>query len=152
MSENAIMQFYGYTVEKVIYLKNDSYDCQKDSLIFPKMAINIVQSETDNSKFNIILGTIYDTESNFPYLLEIVIRGFFETSDDLSNSDKLKTILSNGSAIIYPYMRALFTEMTAKSDFTPIILPTINFYEYIKNLYDNQEDFLIDSSAYKDYE
>lgn len=153
MSDNVIIKFENYTVEKITYFKNEEYDDRKESIGFPKIFINIVKSNKKNNKFNIILGAKYDIESNFPYILEVIIRGFFETSEELeSDEEKLRVIISNGSAIMYPYLRALFSEMTSKSDFSPVILPTINFSSYVKKLHNDLNDFLIDSKYYKENE
>lgn len=152
-SRNTVMKFKNYSVEKITYLKSDFYDGNRESVGFPKIAVKLIKSPYDNNKFNMILGAIYDQESNFPYLIEVVLRGFFETTNELETEEKkLDCLLANGSAIMYPYIRAIFTEITSKSDYNPVILPTVNFYEYIKELHEKSEDFLIDSSLYKDYE
>jgi preprotein translocase subunit SecB len=151
MKKEVIMKFMNYKVEKISYILNEAYDPEKPSVGFPNIAINIANSEENKNKFNIILGVKYSLENNLPYLVEIVIRGFFETNSKLtSEEEKLQIILSNGSAIMYPYMRALITDITSKSDFSPIILPTINFYDYVSEVYKEKDDFLIDSKFYKE--
>lgn len=152
-SKDTVMKFNNYSVEKITYLKSDFYNSDRESIGFPKIAIKLIKSPNNNNKFNMILGAIYDKESNFPYLIEVVLRGFFETTNELDTEEKkLDCLLANGSAIMYPYIRAIFTEMTSKSDYNPVILPTVNFYEYIKELHEKSEDFLMDSKFYKEYE
>lgn len=152
-SKNTVMKFKNYSVEKITYLKNDFYKSDEESVGFPKIAIRIIRDSNNKNKFNMILGAKYDQESNFPYLLEVVLRGFFETMNELeTDNSKLDCVLANGSAIMYPYIRAVFTEMTSKSDYNPVILPTVNFYEYVKELHEKSEDFLMDSKYYKEYE
>lgn len=108
MGKEVIMEFISYKVEKISYILNEAYNSEKTSNGFPNIAINITRSEKNRNKFNIILGVKYGLENNLPYLVEIIIRGFFETNDELKNDDtKLQVVLSNGSAIMYPYMRAL---------------------------------------------
>lgn len=151
MGKEVIMEFISYKVEKISYVLNEAYNSEKVSNGFPNIAINIARSEKNRNKFNIILGVKYGLENNLPYLVEIIIRGFFETNDELKNDDtKLQVVLSNGSAIMYPYMRSLITDITSKSDFSAIILPTINFYEYISKLHEEKEDFLIDDKYYRE--
>lgn len=151
-SRDTVMKFNNYSVEKITYLKSDFYDSDRESIGFPKIAVKLIKSPDDNNKFNMILGAIYDQESNFPYLIEVVLRGFFETTNELETEEKkLDCLLANGSAIMYPYIRAIFTEMTSKSDYNPVILPTVNFYEYIKELRDKSENLLMDSKFYREY-
>lgn len=151
MEREVIMEFIGYKVEKISYILNEAYTTKKASTGFPNIAINIARSEENKNKFNIILGVKYNLENNLPYLIEIVIRGFFETNNILEDDEeKLEVVLSNGSAIMYPYMRALITDITSKSDFSPIVLPTINFYKYVEKIYKEKKDFLVEAKYYKD--
>lgn len=151
-SRDTVMKFNNYSVEKITYLKSDFYDRDRESIGFPKIAVKLIKSPDNNNKFNMILGAIYDQESNFPYLIEVVLRGFFETTNELETEEKkLDCLLANGSAIMYPYIRAIFTEMTSKSDYNPVILPTVNFYEYIKELRNKSENLLMDSKFYREY-
>lgn len=71
--------------------------------------------------------------------LNIVVKaiGIFEFDRDLP--DKHKEIFFNSSApaILFPYIRAYITSLTALSGIQPIILPTINLSG--RNNKNNQE-------------
>ncbi|MGL4897593.1 MAG: protein-export chaperone SecB [Cetobacterium sp.] len=122
MSE-ATLKFLGYDLEKINYERNNLFDSSIDSEILPKINAMIIYKDESKKEANIILGIKYDNENNLPFSLEVVLRGFFEFNDE-----DQKIIFQNGTAIMYPYMRSIITDITSKTNYTPIILPTMNFY------------------------
>lgn len=147
MGKEVILQFLNYRVEKMSYSINPFYNEGEKSNIFPKLAFHIIQSPDDENMFNVIIGAKYDKNHNFPFISEAVIRGFFRTSEGLENKEK--TMIVNASAIMYPYLRALISDITSKSEICPIILPTMNF---IKSFPENKDDFILDSKYFVKYE
>lgn len=60
----------------------------------------------------------------------ITVLGQFRINDSVTDEEKAKNyVLQNGSAMIYPYVRAMVSMITAldKSDVT--VMPTMNFSE-----------------------
>lgn len=133
MSE-ATLKFLGYDLEKINYERNNLFDSSIDSEILPKINAMIIYKDESKKEANIILGIKYDNENNLPFSLEVVLRGFFEFNDE-----DQKIIFQNGTAIMYPYMRSIITDITSKTNYTPIILPTMNFYNLLSKELENYE-------------
>ena len=89
-------------------------------------------------KCNIIIGIKYEEEENHPFLMNLVIRGFFEISE--------RKFLINAFAILFPYLRSVITDIT-KASLIPIILPTIN----VQNLLEGKLEYLeLDYNKYRE--
>lgn len=54
------------------------------------------------------------------------LKGVFEFDNDLEEKAKNSFFNVNAPAILFPYLRAYITSLTALSGISPIILPTIN--------------------------
>lgn len=61
-----------------------------------------------------------------PFVLEISITGFF-TAHEINDPDK--SIRTNATAILFPYVRALLTMLSNLAAIPPVVLPPINFAE-----------------------
>lgn len=79
-----------------------------------------------SKKFELTVETSINNADN-SLTVNVLIVGFFEYSID-SDDSKLETYFyTNAPAIIFPYIRAYISALTALSGYTPIHLPTINF-------------------------
>ncbi|MEY2195332.1 protein-export chaperone SecB [Neobacillus sp. BF23-41] len=153
-----VMSFEGYQVDSINYEKSNSNQNGNYTKLSPEFFIVKAEKENNDEHFNIIMGVKIDDSDKdniLPFTAEVVVRGFytFNTEDAVEhNIDDIDDIhifkLVNGSAILYPYLRSVLTDITSKSMHNPIILPTINFNKFITNR--NLEDMLLDSSHYQD--
>lgn len=66
--------------------------------------------------------------------LEIVISGIFEFQSELNADQKEIIITKNTMAILFPYLRAQVTLMTAQPDIEPVVIPAININALLQNL------------------
>ena len=153
MSEG-IMKFYGYDVEKLKYKKNRCYNGQNIEIpLSPEFLIRIVFSNDNPLKFNIIIGIrigYSDVENELPFKVEAIIRGFYEMKQEEAHmKDLIIFCIRSGSAILYPYLRSIITDITSKGKHTPIILPTLNFYKLFEDT--ATDELLISSDNYNDY-
>lgn len=150
--DELILKFLNYRIEGMNYGINKNFIVGEKSDVFPLISYNIVKSPDEEDKFNIILGIKYGQESNLPFLLEVSLRGFFQVSSNLKLEDKIEALVVNGSAIIYPYIRAIVTDLTSRSDFRPLILPTVNFNQMIeKHLENRNSNYLLPENFYVEY-
>lgn len=140
----ATLRFLGYELEQIIFNRNSNYDSSTGSNILPKINANIIYKDEKKTEANIIVGIKYEAEENLPFTLELILRGFFvfEEKDQ-------KIVFQNGTAIMYPYIRSIITDITSKTNYSPLILPTMNFYEV---LYKNIENYTIMSEGYLDFD
>ena len=104
-----------------------SYDPSEN--ISKNLEVELTQSHgvnLDENKFKLELGvTITDKEGLLN--IEINCLGFFEFDSDLSPNERESFFNINAPAIVFPYLRAYITTLTALSGMNnPVILPTIN--------------------------
>jgi len=154
-----IIKFSGFRVEKISYnfKAMDSEISTEKASISPEFMLRLVhkatESEQDTKKFfNILFGVRvgFNEDENIPFSSEVVLRGFYrfssEDAEGYEITDMNKFLLTNGCAILFPYLRAALTDVTSKSNHNPIILPTINFHKFIENR--DIDELLLDSSRY----
>jgi len=67
--------------------------------------------------------------------INVVTDGFFEFDNDLSETDKNSFFNVNAPAILFPYIRAYVTALTALSGIPPVVMPTINLSAREVNVY-----------------
>ena len=78
---------------------------------------------------------ISNSENQFSVFASII--GFFEFDSDLDSVAKDKFFKINAPSILFPYVRAYISTLTSLSGITPVILPTINMVEVMKELEEN---------------
>lgn len=118
----AAFRFIGYKIVE------SSIKYNPDLSNIENLSVNIKNTtgiNVDELKLRLELELEVKNESND---LNVVVKaiGIFEFDSNLS--DKHKEIFFNSSApaILFPYIRAYITSLTALSGIQPIILPTIN--------------------------
>lgn len=148
-----VIRFHGFDVEKISYSKNKGFTSEEDFDLEPQFLLKLTHQEENKNKFNIILGVrVGIQEDNFPYKAQVGIRGYYELIDPVHTSEEENTrfLLTNGSAILFPYLRSILTDITAKSNHNPIILPTLNFHKLIEK--QDLGNLIASSSDYQEYE
>lgn len=117
--------------------------------------ISLEEGDEDNFEFAYGLKTIDDTyilsiltkviDVQEDHKVEVTIetKGRFAFLEDCDLEDKAKenVVKTNGSAIMYPYIRALIHSISSvdtRGDV--IILPTINFNKVIEDIDSNQKE------------
>lgn len=131
---DSVMQFKGYKVNK-IYLE-ENINCEVDKCdVCPKFLrkINII----DENNFEVTLGCkIESTEDNpFPFFAEVILTGKFYI--DSMNEDNKVLINDNSVAILFPYLRSTLSMLTLNANINPLILPTVNIVELLKQYDEN---------------
>ncbi|QNE69095.1 protein-export chaperone SecB [Fusobacterium hwasookii] len=130
MEKSQYLIFNGYRVENINYNYNNKFQIDEENNIIPEFGFALIKSPDNPKEYNVVIGFSYTDKQNQPFVMEAVIRGFFEVGDD-----KSENILFNAFGILFPYVRSLISDMTRYS-ITPIIIPTINIVNEIENLGD----------------
>ena len=73
---------------------------------------------------------------NYPFEMEVVLKGFFSIDSADSNVD-ISFFKTNAVAILFPYLRAIVSSYTANANIAPVIFPAMNINEYIRTKYQN---------------
>lgn len=149
-----VMSFEGFQIDTINYERNSNSQNDDYSNISPNFFIVKAENEEKNEEFNIIMGVKIDSneeENPLPFSTEVIIRGFFIFNQDEASEYEINDLhtfkLINGSAILYPYLRSVLTDVTSKSRHAPLILPTINFKKFISS--EDINNMLLDSSYYQ---
>lgn len=126
--------FKGYRVKKIDFTINDNL---KDP-IEVKLDFNIkkeVNVDYDNNKAQIILTTLVFEEAEkkqYPFSLKVIVEGQFEFEN--CNKKQMEAFSNlNAVAILFPYIRAIITNITSAANVNPLILPSINIIKLIEN-------------------
>ena len=138
----ATIQFQRYIVEKIDFRLNPSYSSQVEN---PEIDLDIsfnhklaVDTEENFAQLTLSCEISKDyLDSNKPFFLAVEMVGLF-SYDTILDSDKRKQLLlRNGSAILFPYLRAIISMITSISSIPALVLPTMNI---AKLLIDNNEE------------
>ena len=62
------------------------------------------------------------------------------TFSNIDNDKKREVLSVNGTAILYPYVRAITSVVTSQDTDPAIILPTVNTLNFLKNEVVNSEE------------
>lgn len=150
----AILKFNNYCVEYMNYKRNSNFWDElnsenqqvKEVDIAPEFSFDILLAPGSYLQANVIVGVKVGSEenSNSPFRVEAVLRGFFEiTTGSIERDRALKFYSENAIAILYPYLRSLVSDLTGKSDHQPLVLPTLNIIkiaqEYLKHKKSEEE-------------
>jgi len=151
---SGVLKFHGYNVEKLNYMRNNSKDMDNSETVSltPQIMFKIVLKENDPLKGNVLIGVRLGYENNIlPFKVEAVIKGYFELEGDTNTEVEniYRFYLQNGTAILYPYLRAILTTLTGTGNYQAIILPTVNFYKLIEN--SDLEEILLPSEMYEEF-
>lgn len=134
----AVIKFKEYNVDKIEYIKNPNFDLDETEQyeIVPEFSATIAIKERFGM---VVIGCQMGEFNNIrsPYKLNVEIKGFFEYDMDSEESTKdidfQDLLSSNAIAILYPYLRSLVEDITAKgNEFPAYTLPVMNFVEVLK--------------------
>lgn len=146
----AVLKFNGYKVEKIEYkrtrIKLGKFNTTD---VNPNVLFKLILEEDNIYNANIILG-IQIRHELLPFEIEVIVRGFFslDQEESMDREGIYKFYIKNGSAIMYPYVRAIVSSVTSNGNEENIIMPTVNFYSLVEEL--DIEELIMDSSNYDD--
>lgn len=151
---SGVLKFNGYNVEKFNYIRNNSKDTNSNEPVSlsPQIMFKIVLKKDNPLKSNVLIGVRLGYDDNvLPFKVEAVVKGYFELEgEETTELDSIyKFYLQNGTAILYPYLRAIVTTLTGTGNYQAIILPTVNFYKLIEN--SDLEEILLPNEMYEEF-
>ncbi|MBK5263218.1 MAG: protein-export chaperone SecB [Peptostreptococcaceae bacterium] len=141
------LEFDGYKIEKIsLEMSNEIVDSKKGIGFLFKM---VPDKENEFERVNIIEGVFIEPSEDFGYRLEVIVRGNFRISNCENDKEKYKLLLTNASAILFPYLRAEVSMVSSQIEFENVTLPVMNFYEVFRN--QELEDLLLDYKQFKEF-
>jgi preprotein translocase subunit SecB len=107
--------------------------------VSPKLSIDIsVEGKDDRKNNQFVLKMdfrIWDEKENMK--IQVVASGLFEFDPDCTEKELGSYFNTNAPALIFPYLRAYITSLTALSGTAPVILPTLNLAHLGEKLKNN---------------
>lgn len=123
MEKKSKIQLIDYMVNKACYEVNDNFiDYGKAITINPKFTRKV--NKIDESNFKLFLGVSVSGEENIPFFAEVIISAIFQS--DKWEEKENQWVISNSTAILYPFLRTVLSNLTLNSNMPPYILPVIN--------------------------
>ncbi len=133
-NNNCALKFNKYIVKTIEFKKNMKYDENKDNNSINIDIANSIRYIGEN-KFKVGLKiTLGDKDLQnikSPFYLLVEILGDFELIGSTENREQFAKI--NATSILFPYVRALITNITANANIPPLILPPMNIVNMIEN-------------------
>lgn len=137
MAPKSSYQFVDYIIRKSILLQTKSVT--PDKLNIKIIPSGIINKET--SQFQLFLELIVSEEGEKPFI-NVEVIGLFKYQGNVH--DVKNFLFMNSSALLFPYIRAYITSLTALSGQDALTLPTMNLTSMKDELEENT--VFIDSS------
>lgn len=124
--QNILIRLVGYTVDKVSFILNKEFSAKEHPKIKVVPKFDRELTRIDDQTFTMSLSVSFDDANNvIPFFMDVQISGkfLFTRWED----EKLYPIAkANATSVLYPYLRALVTTVTANANVPPYILPIMN--------------------------
>lgn len=129
----AILKFTGYKIVNLVYSRDiDLLDKDENEL---EVGVGTAISDDGEQGQVKISVKALDVENKRTVKAEVL--GSF---DFIDVEDKERTLAVNGTAILYPYVRAIISTITTQDSLNAIILPTVNTLNFLDNEVSNSEE------------
>lgn len=134
----AVLIFNNYRILKATYKRNLKFIESGKSIDFnPSFNIDFEKKEN-----NATIEIMVSVKDQLPFDIDVKVEGNF-TYDPEQDTSKMgfDTLLKkNATAILYPYVRAIVTQLTSMSnEYPPLTLPTVNIGSMIDDLDDKKK-------------
>lgn len=138
---NPVIRIISYRISSIEYHQYDSEE-EIDSLDKKKKKSDIDMNYGIDKKSNTgkILMTAHIFNQAQKKTVDIGVAGFFEFDQKVDNlEDKQKYLMINGSAMLYPYLRATVSMIMTLDNPMTAVLPSLNFFDQYDE-FKNQDD------------
>lgn len=125
-----VINFLGYRVKKINYF---DFDNDADNLMKPSVDYKVTCNLKKRLGAVIINASLLNdrsSDNNFDVRkLELEMIGMFSIREDVSLDEAKKYLATNGSAMLYPYVRTTISIIVSLDAPENIVMPSINFLE-----------------------
>ncbi|MBM7408790.1 protein-export chaperone SecB [Methanococcus maripaludis] len=125
------LEFLGYRITDIEYTLNEKFNAKEGDI---KLSFkNDILTNDKKDRFNVRLSLKVNekeltTES--PYYIKTTIEGIFKLTRELDKIDDYAQI--SAVSILFPYLRALVSNITANANIVPLIIPPMNVPKMLK--------------------
>lgn len=135
--ENIVIRLIGYTVDKVSFILNKDFDIVANPKVrvMPNFDRELVK--INENTFSLSLSVSFDHPDNvIPFYMDVQVSGKFIFTNWEDNRF-FNLAKNNATSVLYPYVRALVTTITANANVPPYILPVMNSNSLFKDKHKN---------------
>lgn len=129
------IKFNDYIVSKLSYEENENFNNETNELNATTSFEALISINKTEAKVTIISQTGDLANEDSPFQVIIELTGFFEFIEDESAGVEFEEYLqSNAIAILFPYMRAIVSDVITKANnFPTLILPVANIAKMMED-------------------
>lgn len=127
----SVITFEGYTVKRLSFTpKKPASATEDDTCVgFSPVFERKIKWNKDGDCRVSLTATVGQPDDNMPFIATASIVGQFKVPDAEKANELMEV---NGTAILYPYLRAVMTQLTSAANVPPVYLPIINLVEMLK--------------------
>ncbi|MBQ6882940.1 MAG: protein-export chaperone SecB [Clostridia bacterium] len=128
-NKSTVLEMTSYSITSFKYEKNKNFEPKEKNIQIPiDFQTGFKKVDEDNlvAEFAVNIAD----EEKFPFFLNLVLQSGFRSSKWETNVNQVEVTIAS---ILFPYVRALITSLTATAGEQPIMLPVMNVAEMIKN-------------------
>lgn len=121
------IKFNNYITSKIAYERNPKFSQKGRLTVNPSYICEIIENELE-ANVKLTATILAEKDQNQPFSMEVEIVGFFEyVPEDSENISFKDYLMTNAIAILFPYLRAIIADITARSnEFPTLSLPVAN--------------------------
>ncbi len=134
---NSDLKLIGYRVEKLHFALNENFDASSKQKVRVQPNFHRDVHKIDASKYAVRLTVAISEEhqeSDVPFFAEVRIAAKFKF-ENWEEADRHSIAVNNGTAILFPYLRTLLSNITMNGNVPPYTLPVMN----VNNLFKEKE-------------
>lgn len=120
--EKSKFQFLGYQIVESVIKITEGKDISDNINVNFEQTIGVDEGD---HKMRLTLTAVVTDENNV-LDVKVTANGYFHFDSDISDEMKDTFFCINAPAILFPYIRAYVTTLSALSGVDPIIIPTLN--------------------------
>lgn len=121
-----VLNFKGYRVLDMSYTQNEQFKSSQEKLSFnPNFGVNLVTDDNDEAKVTLT----FVLENELPFNIKVTLEGSFKynASEDEANIGLDELLKKNATAILFPYLRAIVSQLTSMgNEYQPLLIPAMN--------------------------
>ncbi|MFZ3173002.1 MAG: protein-export chaperone SecB [Carboxydocellales bacterium] len=124
---HSILVFKDYKITKMNFYLNPDFEFKGPIDVSFDLDKKINRLDSKQATVTIDCKVFNDADvKNLPFTLEISIAGIFGVEADTSEDDLMKMCEINGTAVLFPFLRAAISTITIAANQPSLVLPLLN--------------------------
>jgi preprotein translocase subunit SecB len=130
MSATSLIRFENYVITKIVFSLNQDFNGRVAKGILIDPVFNREHRKLDSNRLQVSLGVEINCDL---FHLTVEMSGVFECANWESDPMAKELLLTNTSAILFPFLRSTVSTITMNANIPSYTLPVVNIMELFKN-------------------